>query len=464
MGGFDCSCLARFDVGRRGKSTYGRGERSFGNRLFRLFSRVAARSAALLSASPENGDEFERFGALFASSFFASSERQTDRRSGKKSSRIIGYRLPPVSSHDPESDSPKSSTKAVEHYSGTLHEVSNALTVVLGWLDRAGRASTLEEAREALQVAHEHARRGQSMARRGIGAEVAHDHRRRMASELVQFAATSVGPQAARGAVEVLTDISEGTEVRVEADSSVLQILTNLLLNAVEFSPPGARVVVSVRRADQGLVFRVADEGPGIAPERMCDLFTAPVSTRPGGAGIGLPYSRTLAHNHGGDLRLVPPSERGGAPGACFELEWPYARSSPVSSGPPESVRVTLRGARVLLIEDDLSISSLIELTFDAYGARVLALTSEEEVDKTLQNTPVFDAALIDLSPLKGRLIPSLQRLRELAPGAPLILMSGEPGGVPEEAQGYFASWVRKPFDMDQLLRSLSDLLQPADE
>jgi CheY-like chemotaxis protein/two-component sensor histidine kinase len=367
-----------------------------------------------------------------------------------------------VSPHDPESDSPKSSTNAVEHYSGTLHEVSNALTVVLGWLDMAGRAPTLEEAREALRVAHEHARRGQAMARRGIGAEVAQDHQRRMASELVEFAATSVSPQAARGAIEVVTEIEDGTEVRVEADASVLQILTNLLLNAVDFTPPGAKVCVSVRRAEQGLSLQVADEGPGIARERMSELFTAAVSTRPGGAGIGLPYSRALARNHGGDLRIVAPSERPGAVGACFELQWPYARSSAISSGPPESVRVALRGARVLLIEDDLAISSLIDLTLDAYGAQVLSLTTEEEVQNTLQGAPVFDAALVDLSPLKDTLIPSLERLKMLSPRAPLILMSGEPAGVPEEAQGYFDSWVRKPFDMDQLLRTLSELLQEA--
>jgi two-component sensor histidine kinase len=365
-----------------------------------------------------------------------------------------------VSCHDSEPAPPVSTTETVEHYSGTLHEVSNALTVVLGWLDMAGRAPTLEEAREALRVAHEHARRGQAMARRSIGAEASTEYRRRMASELVEFAATSVSPQAARAAVTVKSEVGPGTEVRVEADSGVLQILTNLLLNAVEFTPPGSQVTVSVRRAEQGLVFQVEDEGPGVPEERTPQLFTAPMSTRPGGAGIGLPYSRALARNHGGDLRLLHPSEREGKAGACFEIQWPYARSSAVSSGPPESVRVALRGARVLLIEDDLAISSLIDLTFDAYGGQVLALSSAEEVEAALQGKPVFDAALIDLSPLKGTLEATLMRLRELSPKAPLILMSGEPGGVPEEAEGYFSSWVRKPFDMDQLLRTLSDLLK----
>lgn len=367
-----------------------------------------------------------------------------------------------MSHRDSESVHPVSTTAAVEHFSGTLHEVSNALTVVLGWLDVACRASNLEEARDALRVAHEHARRGQTMARRSIGAETPSDHRRRMAVELVDFAAISVRPQAAQSAVHVRTEVNPGTEVRVEADASVLQILTNLLLNAVEFTPPGTEVTLSVRRAEQGLVFQVLDEGPGVPQCRIADLFVAPVSTRPGGAGIGLPYSRALARNHGGDLRVIPPSERPGQKGACFELEWPYARSSAVPSSPPESVRAGLRGARVLLIEDDLSISALIDLTFNAYGAEVTALSTMEEVEAALQGCPEFDVALIDLSPIKGHLQSSLKRLRALAPRAPLILMSGDPGGVPAEAEDYFASWVRKPFDMDQLLRSISELLKVA--
>src|SRR5690606_18159345 len=168
-----------------------------------------------------------------------------------------------------------SSTSTVAHYSGTLHEVSNALTVVLGWLDLAGKAPTLEEAREALRVAHEHARRGQAMARRSIGAEVIHEVKKRMASELVEFAAQSVEPQAARGAVHVQPEIADGTDLRVEGEASVLQILTNLLLNAVEFTPPGGAVHLSVRRAEQGILFQIRDEGPGVSLDREAVLFSA---------------------------------------------------------------------------------------------------------------------------------------------------------------------------------------------
>ncbi len=353
---------------------------------------------------------------------------------------------------------PRSSPENAEDHSGALHEVSNALTVVLGWLDMAIKAESLADAREAISVAREHARRGQTMARQSIGAESVSNQASRSASEVATFAAQSVTPKAQRASVTVVTEVGGGTDVRVESDSSILQILTNLLLNAIDFAPSGSKVRVSLERVDQRLVYRVLDEGPGVPQSALVDLFTAPVSMRQGGAGIGLPYSRRLAREHDGELRYVLPPQSGTS-GACFELSWPTAHSSTVAPGPSQAVRDALHGSRVLVIEDDLSISSLIELTFEAHGAQVLSLATGEQVEETLRGRPLFDVALVDLSPVRDSLCSILSRMEQLSPGAPVILMSGEPSGVPKEAEGKFASWVRKPFDMDQLLSTVGRLI-----
>lgn len=363
-----------------------------------------------------------------------------------------------MSSQDRQSARPLSSAEKVEDHSGALHEVSNALTVVLGWLDMAEKAETLEDAREALSVAREHARRGQSMARQSIGGEAPSSHRSRTASEVAGFATQSVAPKAQRAGVLLSTEFANGTDIRIESDTSILQILTNLLLNAIDFAPVGSTVRVTVHRSDQRLVFRVLDDGPGVPQTALTDLFTAPTSMRDGGVGIGLPYSRRLAREHDGELRYVLPEESG-ARGACFELTWPPAHSSAVAPGPSQAVRDALHGARVLVIEDDLSISSLIELTFEAHGAQVLSLSSAEQVEETFRGRPLFDVALVDLSPVRETLCATLSKMAELSPDAPVILMSGEPSGVPHEAEGRFAAWVRKPFDMDQLLSTVGKLI-----
>lgn len=338
---------------------------------------------------------------------------------------------------------------------GALHEVSNALTVVLGWLDAAAQTDDPAKLRGALQVARDHASRGRQIARHAIGAEDDSPTEVRGAAGLARFAAMSVRPRALGRSVQVEVTLLPEPDVALDDEAPALQVLTNLLLNAIDFSPPGGRVEVSVTSDPQSVIFAISDEGPGIPEERRVTLFAEPVSTRRGGAGIGLPHSRGLAQQHGGDLRLVPSPV-----GARFELQWPRTRMVVPRSEIPEGSNLrVLMGARVLVVEDDAAIGSLLELSLEAKGAEVLLVSGADDLARMLGGRPVIDAALLDLSPLRERLVGWLDEIRRHAPGAPLVLVSGHPNGIPEEVDGRFSAWVRKPFEMSELLHLLGGLL-----
>ncbi len=358
----------------------------------------------------------------------------------------------------PESSAAQSDLgpSSTEHVTCALHEVSNALTVVLGWLDMATRAESLGDAQRAIAVALEHARRGRVIARRGIGARVEAVQEARFASELALFAGRSIEPQARQRAVTVDVDVDPSTAQRIEGDGDALQILTNLLLNALQFSPAGSVVTLSARRAGSSMVFCVSDHGPGVPSAIADDLFEHGITTRAEGAGIGMPFSRRLARKNGGDLRLINP----GVPGAQFELTWPCAPSSQVP--PSRGNYHELKGARILMIEDDHSIAQLVEFSLEARGAQVLAIVEPSVLDDVLGSRPVFDLALVDLSPIKERMHEILARLAQLAPHAPLVMMSGEPGGLSEELERHFTQFIRKPFDMDQLADTVNACLKQA--
>ena len=342
---------------------------------------------------------------------------------------------------------------STEHVSCALHEVSNALTVVLGWLEMANAAPTHEEARRAIAVALEHARRGRVIARRGIGAEVESVQERRFASDLAVFAGRSIEPQARAREIQIEVRAAAESAQRIDGDSDALQVLTNLLLNALQFSPDGGKITLSAGRGDGGIVLEVTDQGPGVPLGLVNKIFDGGTTTRAEGAGIGLPFSRRLARRNGGDLRLINPGE----PGARFELSWPCALSSQVP--PPRGASEELKGARILMIEDDHSIAHLVELSLEARGAHVLPIIEPESLDEVLSSRPIFDLGLIDLSPIKTRALEILARLRHLAPDAPLIMMSGEPGALGDEIEERFAEAVRKPFDMDQLAEAAARCL-----
>lgn len=114
---------------------------------------------------------------------------------------------------------------------------------------------------------------------------------------------------------------SDETPVRCDR-RKVKQILVNLVQNALAASPWGGSVVIEVRRGGEGAALRilVRDEGPGLAPELLEQVFSPGVTTKAGGSGLGLTVSRLLARQHGGELTLGPGD---GGRGCVSELVLP---------------------------------------------------------------------------------------------------------------------------------------------
>src|SRR5262249_30945028 len=133
-------------------------------------------------------------------------------------------------------------------YAGALHEVSNALTVVLGWIGRARDASDVPpEVGRALAVAATRASQARDIVRRASGAGVPVDQPV-AAGAVVRDAVLGLEPEARRAGLEVGSYVGADAElVAVQHASIALQILTNLLLNAIAVSPSGGLVRIDAR-------------------------------------------------------------------------------------------------------------------------------------------------------------------------------------------------------------------------
>jgi signal transduction histidine kinase len=87
-----------------------------------------------------------------------------------------------------------------------------------------------------------------------------------------------------------------------------LQVLRNVIGNALKFTPEGGRVNVSVRTIDQGLQISVADTGPGIPENNLTSIFEKfqQVNTKgpyqPKGTGLGLAIAKQVVTHHGGKI------------------------------------------------------------------------------------------------------------------------------------------------------------------
>ncbi len=354
---------------------------------------------------------------------------------------------------------------------GALHDVSNAMTVVLGWLDAVAAELSPGAAREALGIARENARVGHALARQAIGAEVrSGELLDRSARCVARDAAQAVSMEAARRGLRIQVNDAEVDDAVVLEAASAQQVLTNLLLNAVAFSPAGGVVTLTVVGDGEAVRYSVLDQGEGVPVELRDSLFTGGVSTRAGGAGVGLRHSAEVAAQRGGALTLGSPG-RGHGEGARFDLSWPACavRSSTrhiSQGGRLELGAARLVGCSVLVVEDDPGIVQLLELALSSRGVSVCAARSQEELAHLLTSPCAaagararFDAALIDLSPIAADPGGWLGRLREVSPGLPVLMISGTALEVPGLG-GERLSWVRKPFEVAEVVTALCELVE----
>jgi PAS domain S-box-containing protein len=216
------------------------------------------------------------------------------------------------------------------------------------------------------------------------------------------------------------------TPVWVEADETRLeQILSNLLGNAVKFTPAGGSVAIRVAAEGDEAVVRVEDTGIGIPAElidRIFDLFVqgerSPDRAQ-GGLGIGLTLVRRLVEQHGGRITAT---SGGVGRGSVFTVRLPAIVAQapvrePIASSAPAGRR------RILVVEDNEDAREMLRIVLEGEGHTVYeAADGQAAVAQTLSLAP--DVALIDIG------LPGLdgyevaRRVRAASAGTPITLVA----------------------------------------
>ena len=213
--------------------------------------------------------------------------------------------------------------------------------------------------------------------------------------------------EAAGGCIRVLRASGRARRHRVtfRAESVIVsadpirlaQIITNMLDNAVKFTPAGGTVDVDVLRAGQEGVLRVSDTGIGIAPEmlsRVFELFAQaeqPMDRSVGGLGIGLTLSRRLVEMHGGTITAA---SEGRGRGAQFTVRLPVDVAG--TPAPAPVVAGSDRRRTVLIVEDNDDARESLRLLLESLGHEVIeAGDGHRALALALRHEP--EVVLIDL-------------------------------------------------------------------
>ena len=315
------------------------------------------------------------------------------------------------------------------------HELRTPLTAILGYaaLVRKGK---LDEAgvRRALEVIERNAKLQTQLIEdlldvsRIISGALRLQIRPIALGPVLETAVANAHPGAQTKGIrlELVLDPSPATiagdPVRIQ------QIVSNLLVNAVKFTPSGGRVEVRLERSGPEVHIVIHDTGAGIRREFLPYVFErfrqddVTEARSHGGLGLGLAIVRHLVALHNGSIRAESPGEGQGSTftvslpalvgvdASVLERVPPTAQSSAVLDDPP-----TLTGVRVLVVDDDSDARDLFTRALEQCDARVRAVASAGAALTTLERWKP-DVLVSDIAMPEESGYVLIRRIRALTP------------------------------------------------
>ena len=231
----------------------------------------------------------------------------------------------------------------------------------------------------------------------------------------------------------------------------LIQIITNLVQNAVKFTPEAGSIMVTVRQENQTLAgVSVRDTGPGIPPEfldQIFDPFFRVKQVRSGtkGLGLGLSIVRTLVELQGG--AIVARSEPGHGAELTFTI--PLLPTIAVSLGASSA-----EAPRILVVDDDPDIRQLFQDCLQAKGYRVQSAVDGVRALEAVRSE-TFEGMILDIGVPSMDGMDVLRKIRRWDQQIPIVMVTAS--GSKElavRAIGMGAqAYVLKPFDVDELQR-----------
>jgi signal transduction histidine kinase/DNA-binding NarL/FixJ family response regulator len=245
------------------------------------------------------------------------------------------------------------------------------------------------------------------------------------------------------------------------------QIVMNLLSNAVKFTPQGGQVWLQVRRAGDGVAVEVRDDGPGIGPQELGQLFApfrqGQAGLDQGGTGLGLALARHMARAMGGDLTLA--STVGVGTTAGLQLPLPRVSAAlplpavEADSGPRRLDPAT--PVHAVVVEDDAHSRDILVHLLTQLGCQV------EAAPDGLAGLRLIEARRPDIvfTDIRMPVLDGLRMLGQLRAGSqpvartPVIAVSAS--SLEHERRHYieqgFNDFVGKPYPFSEIHRMLAE-------
>lgn len=351
------------------------------------------------------------------------------------------------------------------------HELRAPITAMLLWerilrdpeLDADGRRRALDAIRHSAALQSRMVGDLFDVSR-AISGKLHVEHKAFMLESAIDAALDAVRENAIDTGLTIIRDVAPDLGVVLGDAGRVEQILANLLINALKFTPRDGRITLYARRDGEYVVVAVSDTGRGIDPDFLPHVFEPfrqgddGLTGAVGGLGLGLAIARELAGLHAGTLAA---HSDGSGRGATFTLQLPAAAGRPSPQLRPRAG--ALDGTSVIVVDDDVCVLGALELLLGRAGARVRAATSAAAAWQQLQVEPA-DVLLSDIAMPQQDGYLLMRQIRSMTGPAsrlPAIALSAYGATTDRDralASGFDVHFA-KPIDIEKLIALIARLV-----
>lgn len=370
-----------------------------------------------------------------------------------------------------------------DFFSALSHELRTPLTPILGWTNLLRPFGSLDPLLgQGLETIDRNAHQLSNLIKdlldltRVISNKIELDREPTDLSVLIDRVIAQMRPQAEARNVAIIADLLEPRIISEVDPNRVHQIVSNILENAVKFTPQGGQIEVVLRREKSekansaaNAVIEITDTGIGIERDFLPLVFERFTQARDGinrsfgGLGLGLAITKAMVEAHDGDISA---HSDGLGLGSRFTVRLPIVGDDAEERGESrvavaDKAATQTLGLRVLVIEDSVDTSNMLKLWLSTFGCEVLvADEAMQGVRLAMETIPDLIISDIGMPDMDGyELMRTLRALPDLA-AVPSIALTGYARAEDRDlalAAGYTAH-ISKPAEMTRLLHLIKKL------
>ncbi len=352
-----------------------------------------------------------------------------------------------------------------EMASGVAHDFNNALAAILGNTQLLLHTVQDEEVQESLKTIEKVAKdsaqtvkRLQDFTRRKVKQELAQLDVNPVIQDVIEMTKPRWKDEAQRKGIKVEIHHDSGSVSKVHANASEMrEVLTNLLLNALEAMPRGGKVEIRTFERSDRVYIQMADSGIGMDEETRQKIFEPFFTTKPfSNTGLGLSVSYGIISRFGGEIEV----ESQVGKGTTFTITLPRAQEGTDQEGATDSCRPVRTGKplRILVIDDEETVRNVLTRMLTQCHHQVTVARNGEEGIQLFQQKP-FDLVLTDLGMPGVSGWEVCEKIKGMTPTIPVGMITGWGLELDEKKKRMVGLdfVITKPFDFQQILRIVSE-------